>query len=73
MLVFWLGVVIGKVAFLITVETCDLTNVTLLLLFLQDIGGINIGNRSQLFPLPSVFPPLTSELLLFILSIVFLR
>ena len=73
MLVFWLSVVAGKVTFLITVETRDFTNVTFLLLFLRDIVGVNVGGRSLLFPLPSVFSFLILEPLFFIFSIVLLR
>ena len=73
MLVFWFGAVAGKVAFLITVETRDLTNVTSFLLFLRDIGGVDVGGRSLLLPLPSVFPPLTPEPLLLILPVVLLK
>ena len=68
MLVFWLGAVASKVAFLIIVETCDLTNVRLFLLFLYIIGDVDDGGRSLLLPLPSIFPPLISKPLLFILS-----
>ena len=59
MLVFWLGAVAGKMAFLITVEIRDFTNITPFLLFLQDIGSINIGGQSLLFLLSSMFLPLT--------------
>ena len=72
-LVFWLGAVAGKVAFLIAVEICDLTNVMPLLLFFQDIGSIDTGGQSLLFLLLSMFLPLTPEFLLFILSVVFFR
>ena len=72
-LVFWLSVVAGKVTFLITIETCDLTNITPLFLFFQNIGGVNISGRSLFFLLASMFPPLILELLLFIFLGVFFR
>ena len=73
MLVFWLGAVAGKVAFLIIIKTRDFTNVTPLFLFLWDIGDVDISGRSLLFPLPSVFPLLTPEPHLLILLVVLFR
>ena len=72
-LVFWPGVVAGKMTFLITVEIRDLINVMYLLLFLRNIGGVEVGGWSLLFPFLSMFPPLTLEPLLLIFSVVFLR
>ena len=72
-LVFWLGVVAGKVAFLIRVEIRDFTNVTPLLLYLRDISGVDIGGQNVLFLLLSMFPPLTPEPLLLILLVVLLK
>ena len=47
MLVFWLVAVAGKVAFLIAVETRDLTGVTLLL-FLSGVDGVVASGRGFL-------------------------
>ena len=67
MLVFWLGVVAGIMAFLIAVKTCDLTGVTFLF-FLSGVNGIIASGRGFL-RFPSAFlSAFQSLLLVFFLS-----
>ena len=65
-LVFWLGAVVGIVAFLITVETRDLTGVTPLFFLLQGLG-VGVSGQGLLF-LPLVWEPLLLILLVLLLN-----